>query len=240
MQEQKYYSAIVPAYNEEKTIEKVVRTFLIHPWCYEVIVISDGSNDKTAEVAKNAGAQVLALEKNIGKGGAVEIGVRLAKMDVLFFSDADILGLDEKIISKIALPVLEEKCAMSIGIQKKSVYWLNRILHFFPVLGGERVLTKDLWYSVPPPYRTNFKIETALNYYSKKFGRTAHFILFPEMRQVKKEIKYGFLRGFWLRIKMSLEVFNISFRLYIVDSMVDFLSIKILREIKLILSREIF
>ncbi len=225
---QQFFSVVIPALNEERTIGKVVEAFSVHPLCHEIIVVSDGSEDQTARIAREKGARVLELTKNVGKGEAMEAGVQMAKTEIIFFSDADMLGLNSEIISSIAMPVLENKYAMSIGIQRKSVYWLNHFFHFFPVLGGQRVLTKNLWYSVPKVYRKKFKIETALNYYSKKFGKTAHFVLFPEMRQVKKEFKYGFLRGFWMRIKMSAEVFAVSIKLYVLNTISELFSVKIL------------
>lgn len=226
MARQKIYSVVIPAWNEERTIKDVVEVFMAHPWCHEVIVVSDGSTDKTGEVARGAGAIVIELPQNEGKGEAMDKGIAVAKTDIIFFSDADILGLTPEIISSIAEPVLDGRYAMSMGIQGQSIYWLNRILHFFPLIGGQRVVTKELWYAVPKKFRTRFQIETALNYYSKKFGKTAHFTLFPDMRQVKKETKYGFLRGFWMRIKMFAEIFFVSVRLYVFDRLFTAIKIK--------------
>ncbi len=217
MARKKFYSAIIPAWNEERTIKDVIKAFQGHSFCREVIVVSDGSTDATAGIARAAGAVVIELKNNLGKGEAMNKGVEKAGSDVVFFSDADILGLNPAIISKIADPVLEGKCAMSIGIVGRSIYWMNHILHFFPLLAGQRVITRDLWYAVPKIYRTRFKIETALNYYSKKLGKTAHFALFSEIRQVKKEMKYGFFRGFWMRIGMFAEFLSVSVRLYVFD-----------------------
>lgn len=217
MAREKTYSAVIPAWNEGGTIREVVRAFRTHPLCEEVIVVSDGSTDDTASIASEEGAEVILLRDNVGKGEAMDKGVERARSDIIFFSDADILGLNSEIISGIALPVLEGKYPMSIGITGRKIYWLNRILHFFPLLGGQRVLTKELWYTVPPMYRARFKIETALNYYSKMFGRTAHFALFPSMHHVKKELKYGMLIGFWMRVKMYAEIVYVSVKLYIFD-----------------------
>lgn len=226
MAEQKVFSVVIPAWNEERTIKDVINIFQSHPGCYEVIVVSDGSTDRTANISRQTGARVLELAENGGKGEAMEAGIQATHGDIIFFSDADILGLTHDIISSIANPVLEGSYAMSIGIQGRSIYWLNKILHFFPLLGGERVIRKDLWYAVPKKFRTRFKIETALNYYSKKFGRTAHFTLFPDMSQLKKESKYGFFWGFWLRIKMFAEVLYVSIELYIFDRLSQILGIK--------------
>lgn len=217
MAREKFYSTVIAAWNEERTVGEVVRVFRSHPLCHEVIVVSDGSTDKTAEIAREAGARVIELKENLGKGEAMEIGVKEATEDVIFFSDADITGLTPEVISKMADHVLYNGCAMYIALRGRSIYWINKILHFFPLLGGERVVTKDLWYAVPKVYRTRFKIETALNYYSKKLGKKARFALFHGIRQTKKEIKYGLVKGFWQRLKMSAGVIDVSVRLYIFD-----------------------
>jgi len=203
----------------------VIRAFGSHSWCNEIIVVSDGSKDKTAETARSAGAKVIELPVNVGKGEAMEIGVREAAQEVIFFSDADIEGLTSSIISELAQPVLDGSCVMSTAIRGRPIYWMNRLLHFFPLLGGERVITKELWYSVPKEYRTRFKIETALNYYSKRLGGKHRYTVFREIRQITKEVKYGFPRGFWMRMKMFAEVFNVSVRLYIVEWIINKISI---------------
>mgnify|MGYP001415364370 FL=1 len=64
-------SAIIPAYNEEKTIGGVLRTIKSVSLITEIIVISDGSTDGTAQIARNYGAHVIELSENIGKGGEI-------------------------------------------------------------------------------------------------------------------------------------------------------------------------
>jgi glycosyltransferase involved in cell wall biosynthesis len=70
--------AIVPAYNEEGNIARVVEELLAFDPGLDVVVISDGSADRTADVAEAAGARVLRLPFNLGIGGAVQAGFRYA------------------------------------------------------------------------------------------------------------------------------------------------------------------
>ena len=82
-------SVIIPAYNEENTIGKVVKGIIsIHP-DFEIIVINDGSSDGTAEAAETAGATVFSHPYNMGNGAAVKNGIRLAKGETLVFMDGD-------------------------------------------------------------------------------------------------------------------------------------------------------
>ena len=69
--------AVLPAYNEELVIGTVVlRT---KPYVDRVIVVDDGSSDRTAEVAKLAGAEVIQLEHTLGKTYAILLGLRRAR-----------------------------------------------------------------------------------------------------------------------------------------------------------------
>jgi glycosyltransferase involved in cell wall biosynthesis len=70
--------AVVPAYNESRTVGRVVRAIHDAEPGFDVVVIDDGSTDDTAEQAERAGAQVLRHPFNLGIGGAVQSGFKFA------------------------------------------------------------------------------------------------------------------------------------------------------------------
>jgi glycosyltransferase involved in cell wall biosynthesis len=70
--------AIVPAFNEEEAIARVVEEIRAFDPQLEIVVVDDGSHDRTAQVARAAGARVLPLPFNLGIGGAVQTGFRYA------------------------------------------------------------------------------------------------------------------------------------------------------------------
>ncbi|MFC1678440.1 dolichyl-phosphate beta-glucosyltransferase [Patescibacteria group bacterium] len=93
-----YLSIIVPAYNEEKNLDTTIKSFFSYlekqDYDYEIIIINDGSVDKTKLVAqnliKNSGAvRLINNEANQGKGAAVRRGVQAAEGDYQLFIDAD-------------------------------------------------------------------------------------------------------------------------------------------------------
>jgi peptidoglycan-N-acetylglucosamine deacetylase len=91
-----FVSVIVPAYNEEMVIEATIRSLLVSDYpAYEIIVVDDGSADGTGEIVseKFAGeARVRLLSSaNIGKAGALNLGLRQAKGEVIIALDADTL-----------------------------------------------------------------------------------------------------------------------------------------------------
>ncbi|MBU0766730.1 glycosyltransferase family 2 protein [Patescibacteria group bacterium] len=82
--------AVIPAYNEEKRVPQVVRDAL--KFVDSVIVVDDGSTDRTAEVSEQAGAKVIRHVENCGAGAATMTGIEAARRtcaDVLVTLDAD-------------------------------------------------------------------------------------------------------------------------------------------------------
>jgi glycosyltransferase involved in cell wall biosynthesis len=82
-------SIIIPAHNEAPTIASIVRLSASAVPGAEVVVVDDGSSDETAEAATNAGARVIRLEVNEGKGAALQHGIRETSGDLLVFIDGD-------------------------------------------------------------------------------------------------------------------------------------------------------
>lgn len=70
---------IIPAYNEEKSIQKVVDNIETNYPQYDYVVINDGSRDKTRDLCREMGYQYINLSINLGIGGAVQTGYRYAR-----------------------------------------------------------------------------------------------------------------------------------------------------------------
>lgn len=88
-------SLVIPAYNEEKTITKTVLAYKNYfeskKQNYEIIVVNDGSSDKTFSKIQNIdGVICISYDKNHGKGYAVKRGMLRATGDFVFFADADL------------------------------------------------------------------------------------------------------------------------------------------------------
>lgn len=93
-----YLSVIIPAYNEEKNIEKTVRSVFEYlkarNFEHEIIVVTDGSKDNTNDIVKSLlplipTLQLLNYDQNKGKGYAVREGMLRARGDYRLFTDAD-------------------------------------------------------------------------------------------------------------------------------------------------------
>ena len=122
-----YLSLILPAFNEETRIGKNLGRLLSflrsQPYASEVIIVDDGSRDRTAEVVQEIGREssslrILRNDDNLGKGGAVRAGMLEGKGRFLFFSDAD-LSVPIEILPDF-LAELENHCDVAIGTRQKA------------------------------------------------------------------------------------------------------------------------
>ncbi len=97
-------SFVIPAHNEETVIEQTLRTLRASAQAlgesYEVIVVDDASTDRTAEIARSCGAEVVPV--NLRRISVVRnAGARAARGDVLIFVDADTLVPAKALISAV-------------------------------------------------------------------------------------------------------------------------------------------
>jgi glycosyltransferase involved in cell wall biosynthesis len=210
-------SAVIAAYNEEKTLAEVLSVLTASPLIDEVIVVSDGSTDATVAIARGfERVTTIALRENRGKGHAMRVGVEYASNDVLFFVDGDMLNLTEEHIASLVLPVDDGRCDMNIGIRNRGV-----IKNFFhlqmkvgPVLSGIRVMRREVWETVPLRYQERFKIEAALNFFCSRAGFRQQQTVIYNLGHVIKEHKRGLIDGVLSRWDMTREVFLLHFDLY--------------------------
>ena len=107
-------SVIIPALNEEKTIGNVVKYCLSEPLVSEVIVVDDKSTDHTAQNASKSGAKVIVSDVR-GKGISMKDGIRQAYNDLIVFLDGDIDPYPEKMIRKLADPIIDLKADFAKG-----------------------------------------------------------------------------------------------------------------------------
>jgi len=111
---------LIPAYNEEKTIEECIKSIgksFSKVNEIEIMVIDDGSSDKTAELARDCGAVVYSFTHNQGLAKAISYGfakARERKTDLLVILDAD-NQYDPKEIPLLLEPILEKKADVVLG-----------------------------------------------------------------------------------------------------------------------------
>ncbi len=134
-------SIVIPAFNEEKTILKVIENVLRLPLNLEVIVIDDCSQDETSRLLETINGlpciKVVRNEKNSGKGAALRKGFAMAQGDLIVIQDAD-LEYNSSEITALLLPLVTGNADVVYGSRfiagpPKGSSWLH--------VAGNRLLT---------------------------------------------------------------------------------------------------
>ncbi len=198
--------AVVPAYNEERTLGDVLAVLRQVPAVDAVFVISDGSTDRTAAVARSGGATCIELPQNIGKGGALKVGIDHADADIYLFLDADLIGLTAEHVVRLLDPVLGGKAEMSLGILEKGRVATDLAQAVAPYLSGQRAVTRNILLGLSSMETTRYGIEVAIHRYLKKNGIAVEMVPMENLTHRTKEEKLGLLRGFVARMKMYWEI----------------------------------
>lgn len=198
-------TAIIPAYNEAHTIGDVVSVVRSCSFVNEVIVVSDGSTDETSSIAKEAGAIVIDLEQNVGKGKAMIEGFQHTNAEVIIFLDADLIGLTTKHAEQLVRSVLDGKRVMQVGIRDRGTFW-TRVSHHFPLISGERAIRRDVVKAIPDRFYHGFMIEVAFNYYcrSRKLSYGAVDLIGLSMR--RKYQKVGWPKAVVQYVAMTAQI----------------------------------
>lgn len=110
-------SVIIPVYNEELTIKEVIEKVSSVEIEKEIIVVDDGSTDRTAEILNKERDKITIVYNsliNIGKGAAARIGLEHAKGDIIILQDGDI-ELSPQEYPIILAPIIEENADVVYG-----------------------------------------------------------------------------------------------------------------------------
>lgn len=127
-------SIIIPAYNEEKTIQKVLEEILEHvPAVFEIIVVDDGSRDHTATIVNDfskvqPAVRLICHSANKGKTEALKTGFTASTGDIVIVQDAD-LEYDPADIPGVIEPILQDKADVVFG-SRFLVRRATRVLYF--------------------------------------------------------------------------------------------------------------
>ncbi|MFM9038046.1 MAG: glycosyltransferase family 2 protein [Actinomycetota bacterium] len=131
-------SVVVPCYNEEATIESLLAQVLQSPWVAEVIVVDDGSRDRSREILAgldNPQVRVILHDKNQGKGAALRTGFAHATHDYVIVQDAD-LEYDPQEYGLVLEPLLTDRADVVFGSRFLSGR-PHRVLYFWHSMGNK-------------------------------------------------------------------------------------------------------
>lgn len=202
-------AVVIPAFNEAETVAGVVRVGLeLTP---DVVVASDGSADDTVQVARQAGANVLDIQPNGGKGQALKAALEATQAQYVVMLDADLTGLTLEHLKVLLRPVLSGELDMSIGVFEGGGFvtdWGNKLT---PHLSGQRACRRQWLLGVPHLGEERWP-EPAITAHLKDTGARWDYVELPEVAQVLKEKKRGFWKGASARTKMYADLLTYGLR----------------------------
>jgi glycosyltransferase involved in cell wall biosynthesis len=199
-------SLIIPAFNEAERIGAVLEVAKRSRILAEIIVVDDGSTDKTGEVAESFNVRVIRLPRNSGKGTAMAQGLKEAMGEIILFLDADLTDLKEGHIQALAAPLLADPdLAMTLGVFTGSgfaSYFGNGLL---PHIAGQRGLRVKFFPDLKLEGK-GYGSEIAISKYVIKNHLQYKKIPLPNLHYVFKEQKTSFGRSLIYRFVMYFEM----------------------------------
>ncbi|HVF85239.1 MAG TPA: glycosyltransferase, partial [Abditibacteriaceae bacterium] len=182
-------AAVIPAFNEAGRITSVLKVIAQAPLVDEIIVVTDGCDDSTADEARGFMARlargevqrkdktvcrtqmrVFELEENIGKGGAMTYGALRTQADVLLFLDADLIGLLPEQVDALLEPAVrtnaDERMDMVLGLFGAARggllgWWLSWCNRNVAAITGQRSIRRDVFLAVPDLTSSRYGVEAA-------------------------------------------------------------------------------
>lgn len=211
---------IVPAYNEAERVGTTVKALFDTGRIDRVLVVDDGSTDGTADVARSAGAEVVRLGVNRGKGNALNEGVARLEAEIVLLADADLGSCAARLCPLIDaveagsdLAIASFRSPGGFGVAKRvahySIRWLGGRALESP-LSGQRAISGRALRAVSPLPR-GWGVEVAMTVRALWLGlRIVEVPLALEHRATARS-----LAGFRHRGRQCLSVLGTSLSLFL-------------------------
>ena len=211
-------TVVLPAYNEESRIVDTLKAVKSLSLVDEIIIVNDGSTDRTAEQVREMGITLIDLPTNQGKGGAMNAALPYVNCDLVVFLDAD-LGSSAKEAVKIIQVVADGLCDLAIaafpaptrkggfGLVKGTAAWAIRRAGKMEVtapLSGQRAMTRRAL-EMLSPFDEDYGVELGMTIKALALGlRVMEVPTTMSHKETGRDIK-----GFLHRGKQFLDVIRV-------------------------------
>ncbi|MDD3271147.1 MAG: glycosyltransferase family 2 protein [Syntrophomonadaceae bacterium] len=211
-------TVVLPAYNEETRIVDTLSAVKGLNLVDEIIVVNDGSTDRTAERVREIGVTLIDLPTNLGKGGAMNATLPYINCDIVVFLDAD-LGSSANEAGKIIQVVRDGLCDLAIaafppptrkggfGLVKGTAAWAIRRagkMEATAPLSGQRAMTRRAL-EMLSPFDEDYGVELGMTIKALALGlRVMEVPTIMSHKETGRDIK-----GFLHRGKQFLDVIRV-------------------------------
>ena len=206
-------TAILPTYNEENNVGGVIEVLLATDILDEIIIVDDGSKDKTLDVLQEAATRdprvrVLRHDKNRGKGEAIFTGWSATTTPYLLLLDADLKNLNPGHLCALMAPILEHRADMTLGL-----FWGGHLStdlsHWItPFLTGQRGVRTDIMKYISREAAAGYGFEVALTIAARQRGYRKRVVRLKGVWHPRSELRAE--RGLWYgtiwRLRMYGEI----------------------------------
>ncbi|HEY5268949.1 MAG TPA: glycosyltransferase family 2 protein [Anaerolineales bacterium] len=193
-------AAIIPTYNEEINVAGVLEVLHATTILDEVILVDDGSSDRTVEILRQAASmdqrfRVIQHEKNSGKGQAIFSGWATTTAPILLLLDADLKNLTPDHIQALLDPVINHCTDMTLGLFRGGHFNTDFSHWITPFLTGQRGLRAELLKYVSREASAGYGFEVALTMVARQKGYRKRVVTLKGVWHPSSTTRTE--RGFW-------------------------------------------
>lgn len=199
-------SCLIPFFNEQERIGKVLEQISKVASIDEIICIDDGSTDGTASFIHHQFPQINVIRNanNVGKTAAVKKGLEQARGEYILLFDADLRDVYASQVERAVKKTLKKNADMVI-LRHMYALWTMNIVRGDILVSGERILKKKDLQKVLSGNVKKFQLEFAMNQYMLD-NRKSVFWMPSSARNTYKFKKNGFFKGWYEMIAVAVNI----------------------------------
>jgi glycosyltransferase involved in cell wall biosynthesis len=204
-------AAILPIFNEELNVSGVLDVLHASSILDEIILVDDGSSDKTFEILNQAAAldqriQVIHHDRNKGKGQAILSGWAATCAPILLLLDADLKDLTPEHIQALLAPVIEHCTDMTLGLFHGGHFSTDLSHRLSPFLTGQRGLRSELLKYISHEAAAGYGFEVALTVTARQHNYRSRVVALKGVWHPSSEFRAE--RGFWRGLLWKLHMYG--------------------------------
>jgi len=204
-------AAILPVFNEELNVSAVLDILHASSILDEIILVDDGSSDKTFEILNQAAAldrrmQVIRHDHNKGKGQAILSGWSATCAPILLILDADLKNLTPEHIQALLAPVIDHRADMTLGLFQGGRFRTDLSHRLTPFLTGQRGLRAELLKNISREAASGYGFEIALTVTARQYNYRTRVVALKGVWHPSSEFRAE--RGFWGGLIWKLRMYG--------------------------------